>query len=267
MHLHCQVYGHGQPLIILHGLLGSLRNWHSISEKLADRFQVIAVDLPNHGRSPHTAHMDYLSMAADIAELMQAHRLSRAHVMGHSMGGKVAMQMALLHAELVDRLIVLDIAPRAYSRRLDRIFAALLALDPKGFQTRKELEDTLAGPIPDLTTRQFLLTNLTHDPAGGFRWRIGLNEIHHNSSHLVKALTEGTPFQGPTLFLRGEQSDFLLETDMDLIRRWFPQAKLQAIPHSRHLLHTENPEALLKAVLTFAACPAERKSCHGMDES
>jgi esterase len=251
MHLHCQVYGHGQPLIILHGLLGSLRNWHSISENLADRFQVIAVDLPNHGRSPHTAHMDYPSMAADIAELMRAHRLARANVMGHSMGGKVAMQMAMLHPELVDRLIVLDIAPRAYSRRLDRIFAALLALDPMAFQTRKELDDTLAGPIPDLSTRQFLLSNLTRDPAGGYRWRIGLHEIHHNSSHLVKALSEGKPFEGPTLLLRGEQSDFLLETDMDLIRQWFPHAELRAIPRSRHLLHTENPEALLEAVLAF----------------
>jgi esterase len=265
MHLHCQVYGYGKPLIILHGLLGSLRNWHSISEKLADHFQVIAVDLPNHGRSPHCAHMDYPSMAADIAELMHAHHLDRADVMGHSMGGKVAMQLALLQPALVDRLIVLDISTRAYSRRLDRIFAALLALNPKAFQTRKELEDTLAGPIPDLSTRQFLLSNLTRDPAGGFRWRIGLHEIHHNSAHLVKALTEGKPFHGPALFLRGEQSDFLLETDMDLIRRWFPHAKLQAIPRSRHLLHTENPEALLEAVLGFAAGPAERKGSQEMD--
>jgi esterase len=258
MHLHCEVYGQGKPLIILHGLLGSLRNWHSISQKLADHFQVIAVDLPNHGRSPHCAHMDYPSMAADIAEVMQAHHLARAHVMGHSMGGKVAMQLAMLHPELVVRLIVVDIAPRAYSRRLDRIFAALLALDPHAFETRQDLENTLAGPIPDLSTRQFLLSNLTRDPAGGYRWRIGLHEIHHNSSHLVKALSEGTPFQGPTLFLRGEQSDFLLETDMDLIHRWFPHAELQTIPRSRHLLHTENPEALLQAVLGFAAARGTR---------
>ncbi len=258
MHLHCQVYGHGKPLIILHGLLGSLRNWHWISQKLADHFQVIAMDLPNHGQSPHRAHMDYPSMAADIAALMQAHHVTRAHVMGHSMGGKVAMQLALLHPVLVDRLIVLDISPRAYSRRLDRIFAALLALDPHAFQSRKELDSTLAGPVPDLSTRQFLLSNLTRDPAGGYRWKIGLHEIHLNSPHLVKALTEGKPFEGPTLFLRGELSDFLVEADMDLIRRWFPHAELQTIPRSRHLLHTENPEALLRAVLAFATDSAER---------
>jgi esterase len=262
MQLHCQIYGQGQPLIVLHGLLGSLRNWHSISQKLADHFQVIAVDLPNHGSSPHCAYMDYPSMAADIANLVQRHHLTRAHVLGHSMGGKVAMQLALLHPELVDRLIIVDISPRAYLRRFDRVFAALLSLDPHAFQTRKELEDTLAGPIPDLSTRRFLLNNLTRDPAGGYRWKIGLDEIHHNYSHLGAALSQGHPFQGPALFLRGEHSDFLVQEDMTLIRRWFPHAQIQTIPRARHLLHTENPEAFLEAVLEFVAGSAARR-CTG----
>jgi esterase len=272
MHLHCQVYGQGKPLIVLHGLLGSLRNWHPISQKLADHFQVIAADLPNHGRSSHCPHMDYPSMAADIVEIMRAHHLARAHVLGHSMGGKVAMQLALLHPELVDRLIVVDISPRAYSRRFDRVFSALLSLDPHAFQTRKELEDTLAGPVPDLSTRQFLLNNLARDPTGGYRWKIGLHQIHHNYTHLGAALSQGHPFKGPALFLRGEHSDFLVQEDMTLIRRWFPHAQLQAIPRARHLLHTENPDAFLEAVLEFAADPTARRcrgrgnapeSCHG----
>jgi esterase len=250
--LHHQIYGQGKPLIVLHGLLGSLRNWHSVSQKLADHFQVVAVDLPNHGRSPHRAHMDYPGLAADLADFIQTHHLARAQVLGHSMGGKVAMQLALLHPQLIDRLIVVDISPRAYSRRFDRVFAALLSLDPHAFQTRKELEESLAGPIPDLATRRFLLNNLARDPAGGYRWKIGLHEIHHNYPHLAEALSVGHPFQGPALFIRGEQSDFLVEADLILIRRWFPHAQLHTVPRARHLIHTENPEVFLQAVLEFA---------------
>jgi pimeloyl-ACP methyl ester carboxylesterase len=167
------------------------------------------------------------------------------------MGGKVAMQLALLHPEKVARLIVVDISPRAYSARLDRIFAALLSLDTGAFQTRTQLEHALAVPIPSLPMRRFLLNNVSRNPAGDFCWKIGLHEIHQNSHRLGAALTAGRPFNGPALFLRGEQSDFLTEEDMVLIRRWFPHARLQTIARARHWVHVENPEAFLQAVLKF----------------
>lgn len=250
MQLHFQTYGRGEPLIILHGLLGSLDNWHSTSQKLAEHFQVWAVDQRNHGHSPHSPEMSYAIMAEDIRDFMQAHGVARAHLLGHSMGGKTAMQLALLHPKRVTKLIVADIAPRAYSPRHDRMLAGLLALDPAAFASRHEMEAALAPWVADLATRRFLLKNVAR-AGGGFQWRIGLREIHRNYGRLGAALTGERPFAGPALFLRGEQSDYLRETDLPLIRALFPRAQMRTIPHSGHLLHAENPAAFLEAVMGF----------------
>lgn len=251
MQLHFKTYGSGTPLLILHGVFGSLDNWHSISVKLASRFQVFAVDQRNHGSSPHNPEMSYPIMAADLKEFLDSQGLTRAHVLGHSMGGKTAMQFALLFPERVEKLVVVDIAPRAYSPRHEKIFRALLSLDLPAFETRKQIEDALAPAIPDLGTRQFLLKNLARSPGDGFRWKLGLREIYGSYARLSEAVTNDRPCDRPALFIRGEHSDFLQETDLPLIRQLFPQAQLGTIPAAGHLVHVENPDKFLETLTEF----------------
>jgi esterase len=251
MLLNFKTYGQGEPLIILHGLFGSLDNWHSVSLKLGERFQVLAVDQRNHGRSPHSSEMDYRLMAEDVRELLEAQHLPRAHVLGHSMGGKTAMQLALLYPAQVQKLVVVDIAPRVYSPRHENVFTSLLPLNLAAFQTRHQIEQALEPSIPDLALRRFLLKNVERNPGGGFRWRFGLQEIYQNYGRLGEAPAGGQPFNGPTLFIRGETSDYLREQDLPQIRRFFSQPQLSTIPGAGHLPHTENPEVFTQSVMEF----------------
>lgn len=251
MQLHFKKYGTGHPLILLHGLLGSLDNWHSMSLKLAETFCVLALDQRNHGHSPHSREMNYKLMANDIAELMNHESLSCAHVLGHSMGGKTAMQFALLYPERISKLIIVDIAPRAYSPRHAKMLSALLALDLEAFSSRTEIQKALEAAIPELTVRQFLLKNLETDAHHKLRWRIGLQEIFQNYESLRSELASASPVQCPALFLRGEESDYLSERDLPLIHRLFPRAELASIPRAGHLPHMENPEAFLQKVRMF----------------
>jgi pimeloyl-ACP methyl ester carboxylesterase len=251
MQLHFQSYGQGPPLVILHGLLGSLENWQPMSRRLGAHFTVYAVDQRNHGRSPHSHAMTYPLMAADLNEFVEGHRLGNIHLLGHSMGGKTAMQFALLYPGKVRKLVVADIAPRAYSPRHERTLAAMLALPLDSFENRKQMEEALAPDVPDLPTRRFLLKNVMREAGGGFHWKNGLREIHQNCGYLSAALSGGHPFAGPALFLRGEWSDYLRVQDLDLIRTLFPKGDLRTVPQTGHLLHSENPEAFFQMALEF----------------
>ncbi|HYG35839.1 MAG TPA: alpha/beta fold hydrolase [Clostridia bacterium] len=251
MQLHFQTYGQGKPLLILHGLLGSLENWQTAGLKLSTHFQVFAVDQRNHGRSPHTEEMNYSVMAEDLAHLMQAQGLNSAVVLGHSMGGKTAMQFALSYPQRVEKLVVVDIAPRAYAPRHEQIFQALSSLDLSRFQTRKQIEEALAPGIPDLATRQFLLKNLTRDSAGVFVWKNGLQEIHRAYPQLNLPVTSNSVFTKPVLCVRGEESDYVVEEDLGQIRALFPNAQLLTIPAAGHWVHAEKPEAFVQGVLAF----------------
>ena len=251
MRLHFKTYGDGKALIILHGLFGSLENWQTMSLRLGARFRVFAVDQRNHGGSPHSGVMSYPTMANDLDELMHSQGLASAHVLGHSMGGKTAMQFALSYPDRVERLVVVDIAPRVYSPRHETILNALLSFDLAAYQTRKQMEDALAPAIPEVGTRQFLLKNLTRAPNGGFRWRFGLRELRESYSRLSEAPTGDRPYEKPALFIRGESSDFLKEEDLGLIRQLFPRAELRTIPGAGHLAHVENPSVFLDTVTEF----------------
>ena len=251
MDLNFKQYGHGQPLVIIHGLFGSLDNWHTISEKLAGHFEVYALDLRNHGRSPHSPEMNYGLLAGDVREFMRRRRMAEASVLGHSMGGKVAMQLALQYPAVVSKLIVVDIAPRAYAPRHDKMIAGMLALELAGFQSRKEIEAALAPAVPELATRQFLLKNVERSAPGGFHWRIGLPEIAQNYSRLNEELQSDQSFDKPSLFIRGEKSDYLVPGDLEAIQKFFPKSILQAIPGAGHLVHIENPKDFLAAVVHF----------------
>jgi len=251
MQLQFQSYGSGKPLIILHGLFGSHDNWQTLSRRFAERFQVFALDQRNHGGSPHSPEMNYQVMAEDLIHFMATHHLARAHVLGHSMGGKTAMQAALLHPDKIDKLVVVDIAPRAYSPRHGQIFEGALSLDPAAFQTRAEMEAALAPSIPEKTVRQFLLKNVTRDPNGAFRWKMNLKDIFKNYDRLSEALPADDSFEGPTLFIRGELSRYIREPDLELIRRTFPHFQMQTIKNAGHWVHSEQPQAFHDAVMDF----------------
>jgi pimeloyl-ACP methyl ester carboxylesterase len=251
MQLYYQTYGEGHPLIILHGLLGSLENWHSLSKVFGEFFKVFAVDQRNHGRSPHSDVLNYPVMAEDIRELMQEQNLSSAHLLGHSMGAKTAMQLAVTYPERVDTLVVVDMAPRAYPPHHREIFNALYSLNLKSFKTRKDIDKALTGKIPDFSTRQFLLKNLIPDESGGFRWRMNLDAIYQNYGELLKGIETNRKFEKPTLFIKGGNSPYIQDEDLWLIRKIFPRAEIRVVEGVGHWVHVEAPREFSKIVLDF----------------
>ncbi len=245
--------GQGRAVILLHGLLGSADNWHPIALRLAESFHVFAVDQRNHGQSPHSDLMNYSLMAGDVDEFMSARGLATATIIGHSMGGKTAMQFALNFPNRVEKLIVVDMAPRAYAPAYKQIFAALLALDLPKFQSRQQIEDVLAPEIPSLALRRFLLKNLGRNSDGDFFWKINLRGIAENYSRLRDPVSALVPFTKPVLFIRGGKSNYLTPEDGPLIRELFPQSEIETIPDAGHWLHADQPEEFVKRVLKFLA--------------
>jgi pimeloyl-ACP methyl ester carboxylesterase len=195
--------------------------------------------------------MDYSSMAEDVCHVMDANHLAEAAVLGHSMGGKTAMQLALLHPERVRKLVVVDMAPRAYPPWHEKIIAGMLSLDLSLYKSRQEMETALAPAVPNISTRQFLLKNVERGPDDSFRWKIGLEEIKQNYPRLREAITNYRSFERPALFIHGEKSDFFLESDREPIKRLFPLALFRSIAGAGHLVHVENVEAFLTAVINF----------------
>ena len=251
MQLNSKESGQGRVVILLHGMLGSLDNWHPIARRLAETFHVFTLDQRNHGLSPHSSKMNYPLMAADMDEFMALHRIKSTAVIGHSMGGKTAMQFALKFPHRVEKLVVADMAPRDYKPTYDRIFAALLKLNLPGFQTRQQVEDALATEIPDLDLRRFLLKNLGRDPEGRFVWKINLRGIAGNYTQLNERITDSPPFVKPALFIRGEKSNYVNPEDEPLIRTLFPRSEIQTISGAGHWLHADRPEEFLRLVLNF----------------
>ena len=251
MRLHFKVSGSGPAAILLHGLLGSLDNWHPVAQRLAARFQVFALDQRNHGQSPHSAEMDFSLMAEDVNEFLISQGLQSAVLIGHSMGGKVGMQFALQFPGKVEKLLVEDIAPRAYRRSHDPIFAALLALDLAAYASRAEIEHALAPQIPSLTLRRFLLKNLGRDGQGRLSWKINLLNLAENYPKLVEPLSNAAPFEKPALFIRGGRSDYLTAADEPLVHQLFPRAVIKTIPDAGHWIHAEQLEAFLSLAQEF----------------
>ncbi len=251
MQLHYESYGEGYPLIILHGLFGSLENWRTLSRLFSRCYRVLALDQRNHGESPHSDEFDYAVLAQDVREFMDQQHLASAYVLGHSMGGKTAMELALTHPDRVDKLVVVDIAPRAYPRGHDAIFDALLSLRPPAFQRRKDVDAALAKKLADPALRQFLLKNLARQTNGTFEWRIGLDEIHRHYGKIAQAVDAGRPFAKPTLFIRGARSEYIRDRDREAIRRLFPYSRLVTVPGVGHWIHVEARRRFARIVLTF----------------
>jgi esterase len=251
MELQYKSYGAGYPLIILHGLFGSLENWQTLSKQFARCYRVLAVDQRNHGASPHASRMDHANMAEDVLEFMEGQHISSAYLLGHSMGGKTAMQFALTHPERVDKLVVVDIAPKAYPSEQKDIVRALLALDLGAARTRKELDTELTSHIRDASLRQFLLKNAIREETGGFKWRIDLRAIDRNLDHLNEAVPAGGKFEKPTLFIKGELSGYIKKADEALIRALFPFSRIVTVPGVGHWVHAEARAQFSRVVLAF----------------
>lgn len=251
--LHYRTFGAGgPPVIILHGLFGSSRNWLSISKKLAEHYQVITLDLRNHGESPHVDGMSYPAMAADVFLLAESLGLDEYTLIGHSMGGKVAMQMALERPDIINRLMVLDIAPVEYRHRYGKLFTAMNDLPVDAITNRREAEERFCPDIGDINLCRFLLQNLVRTE-NGFTWRINLPALENNTDSIAAfpRISPAKQYAGPCLFLGGENSDFILQDHVPVIKQLFPAADVRWLDHAGHLLHAERPDAVLGEILQF----------------
>lgn len=253
MTLHFTSLGAGEPLIVLHGLLGSHQNLLPVCRKFAENFHVFALDQRNHGHSPHHDEMSYELMAADVLRVMDAQHLATAHVLGHSMGGKTAMHLALHHPARIRKLVVADMSPRAYGPRFAKLLHALRELRPEQFKTRLEADAALAPAVPEESLRQFLLKNLMSDEHGGYRWRIHLESIAANYDRLRSAVNNEIPFTGEARFVLGGNSDYVGKVDQAEIHRLFPAAQFTAIAGAGHWVHAEKPAEFAAVVMKFLA--------------
>ena len=243
-----EALGSGDPLLILHGLFGSKRNWLSIAKPLSEFAQVIAVDLRNHGESAHAPTMTYPEMAEDVIHLADQLGLDHITLAGHSMGGKVAMIAALHHPDRIKRLLVLDIAPVYYQSGFARYLDVMQSMPLDRISSRREAEQHLASEIANDLVRQFLLQNLRRE-GGSFHWRINLQGIRDNLSEIAGFPDVGaeTTYSGPSLFVAGGRADYLTSAHEPTIRRYFPKAVLHTINNAGHWLHAEEPAAVLDA--------------------
>jgi len=236
------------PIVILHGMLGSSRNWQTVARDLALRHRVFALDLRNHGDSPHDPDMTYEAMVSDVTAWLDTRGISRSILLGHSMGGKVAMVLACRHPARVARLIIVDIAPKPYCWPAHRLeFAAMNELNLSDLKTRAEAELRLESRVPTLSLRKFIATNLERTANGAWRWQINLPVITAALTALESNPVAPTDhFEGPTLFITGGRSQYVLESDGALIHRHFPAARIETLSGSGHNPHAEAREAFVR---------------------
>ena len=254
MQLNFKIFGNplNETIIILHGMFGTLDNWQSIAKSLEAQYCVYIVDLRNHGRSPHSDIFGYDIMCQDIVEFMGSQGLREAHLVGHSMGGKVAMEIALNYPELVQSLIVADIAPVTYKGHHEGVFEAMFALDPSKINNRKEAEDILKQFPIDWATQQFVLKNLNlNKDTLKYEWRMNLPVIYAHYEEILTFKERDAVYDGPTLFMRGEKSNYINENDLPAYQKYFPHAELVNIANAGHWLHADNPKDFVQAIMDF----------------
>jgi pimeloyl-ACP methyl ester carboxylesterase len=248
-----RAYGEGPPLVILHGLFGSGRNWHTIAGGLAATHRVYAVDLRNHGRSPWAEPMTYSEMVDDLRLFLDEHDLERASILGHSLGGKTAMLFALLYGQMVESLVVVDIAPVRYDHTHLAHVDAMRGVRLDDCAGRRDVDRELARGVADPMLRKFLMQNLvSHE--GGYAWRVNLETIGASLEELSDFPdVEGLDYGGRTLFVSGEQSDYVQPGHAHEIRELFPWAEFEVIADAGHRVHAEQPGLFLERVAGFLA--------------
>ena len=250
--IHSKIEGKGMPLIILHGFLGMSDNWKSLGTLYANEgYEVHMLDLRNHGKSFHADEFNLNVMSIDVLKYCQYHNLSSVSIIGHSMGGKVAMLFAANYPELVEKLIVADIGPKYYPPHHQDILAALNAVDFSTQPDRANVEEVLSQFIPDFGTRQFLMKNLYWIQPGQLAFRFNLSVFNKKIESIGEELAEDLYFDRPTLFIRGGTSNYILDSDMPSIKKFFPASELLTIPKVGHWLHAENPKLFFQFTSEF----------------
>ena len=245
-------FGQGEPLIILHGLFGTLDNWQTLARGFGEHFTVFIVDVRNHGKSAWYETHRYTDIASDLNAFMEANWIHKAHLLGHSMGGKAVMQFAVDYPDKVDKLVVADIAPRTYAGGHETVFEALFAVDFTKINTRKEVEEILDKHIQDKGTVQFLLKSLTRNEDNSLlSWRMNVPVLYKYYKEILGNIAIPSPIENETLFLRGANSNYIQDTDWQSIQLLFPNATLNTIPNAGHWVHAEQPALFAKAVEEF----------------
>jgi len=250
--LYSKIEGSGKPLLILHGFLGMSDNWKTLGAQFASEgFEVHILDLRNHGRSFQSEEFSYDLMVQDIIQYCKEHQLEKINVIGHSMGGKTAMLLALCYPNLVNKLIVADIGSKYYAPHHQDILAGLNAVDFTLKPSRSEVEEILSHHIPDFGTRQFLLKNLFWQEPGQLAFRFNLAVFNKKITEIGVALPTDLVFEKPTLFIRGANSNYILDEDFEAIKVQFPDANFETIPNAGHWLHAENPALFYQLSLSY----------------
>lgn len=251
MELATREMGSGDPVVILHGLFGSSDNWQGIAKSLADRYRVLIMDLPDHGSSPHTSGFSFAEYADSVAETLDGLGIAAARVLGHSMGGKVAMQLALTAPERVAALIVADIAPKRYPDYHRAIIDGMKRVSEVGAATRPEADEALAEYVNEKPVRSFLLKNFVRWEDGSYGWRINLSILDRDYDAVAGWPGTAGRFEGPALFLSGGRSDYVSANDESVIREQFPNALFEVLPDAGHWLHAEQPQNFVEQVTRF----------------
>jgi len=249
--LHSTIQGKGAPLLILHGYFGMSDNWKSLGKKFAEHYQVHLIDQRNHGRSFHSNDFNYELLVSDLHNYIHHHQLESIYLLGHSMGGKTAMLFAVMHPNLIQKLIIVDIAPKQYDPHHDAILKGLNAIDFSEQISRAAVDEKLREYVPQIGVRQFLLKNVYWREKGQLDFRFHLKSLTENNIEIGASLPKNTVFYKKTLFLKGDQSDYITLQDESLIRKHFPESNLQEITNAGHWLHAENPLEFYDFTLKF----------------
>jgi pimeloyl-ACP methyl ester carboxylesterase len=250
MKLHYRELGTGQPLIILHGLFGSSDNWQTQAKRFAEYFQVILVDLRNHGHSDWNDDSSYISMANDVIELINDLGIEKTILLGHSMGGKVAMHVAQINGKLLSKLVVVDMGIKQYPPHHQHILQGIHSVQLEGVNSRAEADKQLTEFIDSEGVKQFLLKNLYWKEKGKLAWRMNVSVLENSMNEILSALPEKEVFT-PTAFIRGELSNYVLDDDIPEIENFFPDSQYITISQAGHWVHAEKPEEFVDAVLGF----------------
>jgi esterase len=250
MKLHYREMGEGRPLVILHGLFGFSDNWQSHAKKLAEYFRVILVDMRNHGRSDWSDDFSYDLMADDVYELCDDLKLEEVFLVGHSMGGKVAMIFAQKHANLLEKLVIVDMGIKEYPMHHEHILAGIHAVDVENITSRRQAEQQMSAHIESNGIKQFLLKNLYWKEKGVLAWRMNVEVLEREIANILSALPKGE-ISIPTLFIRGELSNYVLDEDVESIEEQFIDAEIKTVKEAGHWVHAEAPSDFMETLLSF----------------
>lgn len=253
MKLFYRQYGEGQPVIIIHGIFGISDNWVTIGRRLAEKFEVFILDQRNHGQSPHSDTFNYYVLVDDLFEFIEDHQLINPILIGHSMGGKVAMNFALEYPQRVDKLIVVDISTRSYPARKQHmdIMTAMLSIDFDNVGSREEIEEIITEKVKSPRITQFVLKNLYRIGKKRLAWRLNIEDIYNNIENVFEGIDSSYSYDNPALFIKGGASDYILDEDYKLIKKNFPNAQFKTIENASHWVHADAPDELCQSFSEF----------------